>query len=443
MRRSRLLLSWEAGAFLGHRMLVASAAELLASQGHEVTVAAPIGAPAPFAVPPAGVNWQCCIPPLAQTPDRKLALPWESRATSLWHAGFHSPELVKARAGQWRAVLARFQPDLCVLQAAPFAQLAARAAGIRSVEFGIGFDVPPIAPVFPPFRGQNAFDAEQAALLEQRICDAIFAAEPGLSAMPTDNGDAAVPLSRLVAGDLRLVTSIPELDHYERAPGRVFVGPLPLPKVDAGGDGGTTSTWPDAGDKGIRTGTNRRPRVLAYLRHESVDMGRMLQAIASLGQVSAIVVCTDALPAHQALAQTLSSGSGGACSHVTIHLHGAPLDLAPLLPHADVVISHGGGLLAEALVRGRPCVVLPSHYEQFLAAKQAARHGLAVVVNPASEPRNWTAAVQHALSAPALLKARQAVQRVHRAHVEKPGAVFLAQALKGLELSPGVRHQAL
>jgi UDP:flavonoid glycosyltransferase YjiC (YdhE family) len=172
--------------------------------------------------------------------------------------------------------------------------------------------------------------------------------------------------------------------------------------------------------------------VLAYLRHESVDVGRMLQAIASLGNVSAIVVCTDALATHEAQARSLSSGPGGARSHAAIHLHRAPLDLAPLLPQADVVISHGGGLLAEALVRGRPCVVLPSHYEQFLAARQAARHGLAVVVNPASDAGNWAAAVQHALRAPALLKACQTVERVHRAHVETPGAAFLARVLEGL-----------
>lgn len=398
MRGKKLLMTWEAGAFLGHRMLVASAAGLMAAQGHKVTVAAPLDAPAPFDVLPDGLDWQCCVPPLASTPDHRLAFSWESRATSLWHAGFQSPTLVAERLKQWRALLVKFQPDLCLLQAAPFAQIASRAVGIPSVEFGIGFDVPPKTALFPPFRGRDTFDAAQATTLEQRIRDAVFAAEPSLAT-------ANAPLSHLVAGDTRLVTSIAELDHYDGAPGRQFVGPLPLPELAAAS--GAEDRWPQ------RSATQRR--ILAYLRHESVDLGRMLQAIASVdgGTASAVVVCTDALPAHAD--QALALG---------IRLHRAPLALTTLLPQTDVVISHGGGLMAEALVRGRPCVVLPSHFEQFMAAKQAARHQLAVVVNPA-DPQNWAAAIQHALRTQSVLRACQAAQNKYRAHVAAPGTAFL------------------
>jgi hypothetical protein len=391
---AKVLLTWEGGAYLGHQMLVTSAAAVLHADGHQVVIVAPAGVPANEAARHLGLDWENISAAPAE-PLSSPGVPWESRATTLWQFGMHSEDVIRDRFHAWDRMLQRQQPAVAFMQAAPFAQIAAHVLQVPSVEFGIGFDVPPRAMPFPPFRHPDTFEAHDAVRLEQHIVDTI--------ARVVGRAARGRTLHEMVSAPVRLVTSIRELDHYDGSedPTREFVGPLPVVQL-----GQARPAW-----------QRRGPRVLAYVRANLLHMTAFLKALAAL-RGDAVVVCPDAAPEHVAQARALK-----------LRLHSAPVSLGDLLPGADLVISHAGGLMAEALVRGRPCVALPSHYEQFMTALTLKRRGLGVVVNPA-EPALYERALRHALADVDLRRNAAAVGMRYRDGLEAAG-VALRRAARG------------
>jgi UDP:flavonoid glycosyltransferase YjiC (YdhE family) len=390
---AKMLLAWEAGAYLGHEMLVTCAGVLLRKAGHEVIIVAPHGTAENHAARNAGIRWETFSVNSEDKPP-PTGVAWESRATILWKFGFHSSDVIADRFRAWDALLHREQPDVVVLQAAPFAQLAAHAGGYPSVEFGIGYDVPPRHMPFPAFRNAKHFDVDEAMRLEaavvQRISDAIgsgFAAKRSLC--------------ELVSGRARVVTSIPELDHYDGVDdsSRRFIGPLPIVPLEA-----ERIAWRPA-----------KIRLLAYVRAEMIDAQAFLRAVADAKSATgdALVVCMGADERVISNARALG-----------VRLRTSPIAIAELLPQADVVISHGGGLMCEAAIRGRPCMALPSHFEQFLTATTLQRRKLGVVVNP-KEPAHYGPALQHVLANAEIRREAEMLARRHRSTLETAGASFV------------------
>lgn len=416
---ARWLVAWEAGGYLGHEMLVTAAALQLRAAGHEVRVCAPRRVPANRAAREAGVGW-IPMPDDAAPPAPASGVRWKSRATSLWGFGFHSAGWVRERVSRWSEVLAREAPDGVVLQAAPYAQLAARAAGLPSLEFGIGFDVPPRLSPFPPMRQAEAFTPESGRAFEARLLEALPPAGPREGTIRE-----AASLAARVSGDRRLVVSLPELDHYAGIadPSRVFIGPLP--PVDLGGE---TVFWEreeraerrKRGERDERSESDA-PRLLAYVRASAVDVPAFLAAVAevvgSAGQ--AIVVCPGASDDHAVLAERAG-----------VRFHRSPVSLVGVLPGADLVVCHGGGLMGEALVQGRPCVAMPIHYEQFIASSAMARQRLGVMIDP-RVPTRFGAAWRHVLAAGELRANAAALARRRGELAANAGAAFVtaAQAL--------------
>ena len=69
-----------------------------------------------------------------------------------------------------------------------------------------------------------------------------------------------------------------------------------------------------------------------------------------------------------------------------------------LMPRADLVVTHAGhGTLIKAIAAGVPSVCIPLGRDQPDNAARAARHGVAVVVSPRSDPAAIAAAVRRVL----------------------------------------------
>ena len=387
---AKILLTWEAGAYLGHEMLVTTAAVLIRKAGHEVVIYSPHDSVANDASRRTGIRWeQVAAAPDVLPPPTGVA--WESRATALWNFGFHSADVIGDRFHAWDIILHREQPDVVVVQAAPHAQIAARVGGFPSVEFGIGFDVPPRHVPFPAFRSADEFNVPDALRLERMVLDRVKRAL-GASTVPSH-------LHELVSGQRRLIASIQELDHYDGADdsSREFIGPLPAIEMSE-----TRPTW-----------KRGRPRVLAYVRAPLIEPTQLLKAIAGL-RGDAVVVCLDADEAAVKLAQSLG-----------IRLHLKPISIGELLPTADLVVSHAGGMMAEAVVHGCRCLAMPTHYEQFLTAVTVKRRKLGTMLNP-KEPAMYGRALQHVLVDPEVGRAVAAVAARYRGTSMRSGPAFVA-----------------
>jgi UDP:flavonoid glycosyltransferase YjiC (YdhE family) len=351
---ARLLLTWEAGSHLGHRAVVTSAALALGRAGHEVHVFAPDGIRPERWIEDGSLIWRA-FPGLVMHPAADTG--WESRVTTLQRLGLGHADVAAARIKAWVQVYDRVGPAAVLAQAAPFAQVAARLLGLPTLEFGIGFDVPPCTVPFSPYRNEARFDGAQALAAEAGLVRVLRGCAAGLG---LDAQRVSGALAPIVCGDLQMVTSLSDIDHYGglagQAPfGRHVVGPLPM--LDLG--------------EALPPWSTRRPRLLAYVRSACMDITAFIDAVSTAG-AEAIVVCPDA---GAALVERAALRGVRLCPR--------PASLEPLLASAQAVVCHGTSLVGESLARGVPCVMFPSQFEQFLCARRLAAAGLGLLANPA------------------------------------------------------------
>ena len=73
-----------------------------------------------------------------------------------------------------------------------------------------------------------------------------------------------------------------------------------------------------------------------------------------------------------------------------VQIYLAPVDLTLLMPSADWLIYHAGsGMASQALVCGKPSILIPTHYEQLFTAEALAARHLGYVLNPIGRLRAW------------------------------------------------------
>lgn len=75
---------------------------------------------------------------------------------------------------------------------------------------------------------------------------------------------------------------------------------------------------------------------------------------------------------------------------------------AAVLPHASLVITHGGhGTVTAAVSAGVPLVCVPMGRDQPAAAARVTHHGLGVRVEPEASIEHLRSAIRHVLNEPA------------------------------------------
>jgi L-demethylnoviosyl transferase len=104
--------------------------------------------------------------------------------------------------------------------------------------------------------------------------------------------------------------------------------------------------------------------------------------------------------------------------------------LSAMVPVCDLVVSHGGaGSTMTALINGLPQLSIPHYGDDIRRAAQVAEHGVGLAV-PAGEVSAETleAAVDSLLDEP---RYREAAQKIAAENASLPGAVELAEVLRG------------
>lgn len=346
---ARFLMAWELGANLGHLTRLRPVVSALQARGHhvdlalrDVTRARTVLGPAP------GRLYQA---PLALNGEPGVAgRPAWTLADVLQSCGYASAGGLSGLVEAWRAVFDASGCQALVVDHAPTALLAARAAGLPAVHIGHGFSVPPRVSPLPVFRDWASPPASHAAEVDAAVLGVV-------NTVLREHG--AKPLHRLC--DLfypehTVLCTWPELDHYG--------GRGRAPTDCLGPDGeylpGAPAEWPPG------TGAY----VFAYLRQSHPGHTALLRALAGLGLPTLCYLQGDAEP--EVTAHTLRYSR-------------APVDLRRVLPRCSLLVCHGGqATVAQALRLGVPALMLPEHAEQHLLARQLERHGAGV--NLASQP---------------------------------------------------------
>jgi UDP:flavonoid glycosyltransferase YjiC (YdhE family) len=284
--------------------------------------------------------------------------------------------------------------DVVVHDYAPSALLAARALGLPAMILGSGFMVPAPGVPSPGFFP----DAPRAALqeAEHHFVANVNVALQGLGVAPVAS------LEDLYAQGEQVLTTFEELDPFApRQQGR-YVGPMYAlgrqARVDWQGGAGQ--------------------RIFAYLRPEVPSCEELL---AALQAGSAEVICAmpgvpDAWPAR----------------FPRLRFVPGAVDMAALLPAADLAITNGSGTIPNCLLAGVPVLVLPHYNEQYLAGLRLQAYGAGLVVPGRASTPEYAGMLKRLLTEPALRQQAQAFAQRYAGHTRESTVRTVFEILQGM-----------
>ncbi|PRC94804.1 Glycosyltransferase family 28 C-terminal domain [Solimicrobium silvestre] len=85
-----------------------------------------------------------------------------------------------------------------------------------------------------------------------------------------------------------------------------------------------------------------------------------------------------------------------------------PVDLQPLLSHADLAITYGAGTIATALLAGVPVMLVPQMAEQYLAGLPLERMGAGLMLREQQSIEQCASLINTLLTMPSYRQAAQA-----------------------------------
>jgi UDP:flavonoid glycosyltransferase YjiC (YdhE family) len=262
--------------------------------------------------------------------------------------------------------------------------------------------MPPASQALPPLRGWEPALRERMAASEARVLDSANKILARHGAAPL--ADAA----SLLLGDAPLLCTWPELDPWRRpADSATWYGPNLAPST------GAAPQWP-AGEG---------CKVFAYLRGPHPEHGALLAAMQAAG---CRTLCYS--PEVAGGARPPVDGAGIAWAR-------APVDLDAALPACDAVVCHAGeSTVSQALLAGRPLLLLPQSAESFLTARRVREMGAGINIGELAGPLDWPAIVRSLLGGERYRQAAQAFAQRHAGFDAGRQAESLVNVLEELAL---------
>jgi UDP:flavonoid glycosyltransferase YjiC (YdhE family) len=350
---AKIEFAWELGAGTGHVTTLLPVAAALKARGHEVRfflrdLSSGADLEGAKDIPREGAPvWTG--PPTVAAPLNLGEI--------LLNFGYHHAPQHRELVDAWRE---RLQGSHAVVaNVAPAAHLAARTLGIPSFEISQGFHAPPPGMPSPPLKHWEPAPRARLEASDRRVLEVVNTVLTGHGAPPLAS------IGELFAGRLMLLT-YPELDIYpERGPSDYY-------GITDSGEGKAAPDWPQ--------GTG--PRLFAYLYAYFQGLGPLLAAIAARKQ-PALVFCRSIDPK---LAEQYRGSS--------IFFAAEPMAVSRVLPQADMVLCHASHqMTAQALLAGKPALLLPTQLEQFLIMRRLVRYGAGLGIAPEVPNADYSAAL--------------------------------------------------
>lgn len=396
------LLAWELGANYGHVSRCREIGTALRRSGHDVLLAvrdtrlaAEVLAPdLPFVQAPLPIH------------PTRLRRPPANYGELLLAEAYAEPAVLRGLLIAWRDLMRLGRIDAVLGDHAPTALLAAALAEIPALAIGNGFAIPPEATPWPSIRPWEEVPIARLDYAERSVESTIAIAAKGLGKV--------MPSLRPCFGANALLDTFPELDHYGARPTGNYIGPIIPP--------------PRKSKKAPDWQTTDRKRLLAYLRPGVPGFAALMAALKE-SNAEVLAVIPD-LPAAEA--RKLAG------PYLRIALR--PLPLQSLLQSADAVVSYGGGAFTtEALLAGKPLLLLPQFVEQYLCARRIEELGAGLLVGQERSQENFAAALTKLIGDPSLAAEAQAFAARHASHRSDDAIHRAVLALETL-ISPSLRH---
>ena len=387
---ARVLIAWEFGRNLGHIARDLPLARACRDAGHEVVWA--VRDLRGVSRELAGEGFALLQGPLLRS--GQVNAPPVNFADMLLREGYEDAAGLLAVLQGWHALMRLTSVSAVVYDYAPTALLAARALGLPTMILGSGFMLPaPVVPS-PGFFPGAAPAALQAA--EDRFVANVNSALRALGSAPIAS------LHDLYGYGEQVLTTFEELDPFApRGQGR-YVGPMYAlgrqERVD----------WQGSGTQ----------RIFAYLRPEVPSCENLL---AALQAGAAEVVCAmPGLPADWP------------ARFPRIRFVPGAVDMAALLPGADLAITNGSGTIPNCLLAGVPVLVLPHFNEQYLAGLRLQQYGAGLVVPGRASTAEYADMLARLLSQPQFRQKAQSFAQRYAGHHRDTTARAVFEVLEGM-----------
>lgn len=377
---TKFALAWELGGGLGHVMRLHGLAEALLARGHQVSVALrDLQQASYFLRLPDAAIYQAPV-----APTYNAAWQPASYADILAVSGWGDSDRLAIHLSAWRNLLRAIAPDVLVADHSPAALLAARWLGIRTVNWGLGFFIPPRTSPFPIYRDWERVDASAVHAREHGILACTNAAATRLGMPAMDH------LAQVLAADRELLSTWREFDHYRHRDGTPdYLGP------NYRTDQGHAAAWPAGA--GLR--------VLAYLKPEYAWGEPLLQALEAIGAIAIV-----AIPGANAAATA-------ARSRPRLQVIAQAVRLDSVIDQADVVICHAGeGTLAPSLLAGKPVLMLPLTAEQFILSQRISTLGVGQMIVAEQQRPDFAKAITELGTQPQFRAAATAFAQRYASH---------------------------
>lgn len=372
---ANILFAWELGANLGHLTRDLPLARACRAAGHRVVMAVPnLRAAVKFLGPE---KFTLVQTPLLKSSIKRSTSP-VNYADMLLHEGYDDVDALAAALTGWEGLFDLAQPALLVYNHAPTALIAARTRGIPVMMIGTGFEVPPLVSPLPSFRPWQDIPQEILTQAEQ-------VARSHINPQLAGRGQGAIAyVSDLFAIPPIQLTTFPELDPFGPRPGVDYVGPLYAMANQP------PAAWQE----------NGKPRVFAYLRP---GMASCEQLLAALETLHADVVC--AIPGAPAQWST---------RFPKLRIFAHAIDLQPILPNADAVVTYGASTIATALLAGVPALLIPQVVEQYLTGLPLEKTGAGLMLRDLSSMEPCKSLIGDLLTKPQYRLAAKAFAQRHQ-----------------------------
>ncbi|MGV8933458.1 MAG: glycosyltransferase [Gallionellaceae bacterium] len=389
---TNFLFAWELGANYGHLNRDRQVAECLRERGHHIF----------FAVKDTRIATELLAPhsfefvqaPLPQTRARLLRPP-ANYAELLLAEGWGDQLSLIGRVSTWQSLFKLIKPDTLIADHAPTALLAAHIAGLPSLAFGNGFEIPPQVTPMPSIRPWENIEPARFEQSEKFVLEQINAVSTALGSKQLNCLLDLFPSKSVLA-------TFAELDHYGERNNVTYAGSV------HGFEYAEKVLWKKS----------HGPKILAYLRLDQKATEDVITTLAQAGEQAMCIV--------PGISQ--SQIRKFASPNLTIYPH--PVAISPLLATADVMISYGGsGTIAETLLAGVPLILIPGVIEQYLGARAVEKLGAGILLGEKRDKNVILSAIKKVLSDPVFRQAAQGFSEKYRGCTSAHSAKLAAQVI--------------
>jgi len=335
---ARICAAFEFGAGNGHTGISQPICEELCKRGHELVV-----------VGPKHLNLAGCVQvshaqkvvfdlSLSHAPVTRGLLNYSA---ILAQGGYLNREALKQQVSIWVQVLKSHQIDAVFASFAPTAMIAAAICNIPYNAIGLGYECPPLEKPMPSMDPHASGPKGILEAVDKRLLTVI-------NDVATEFGGQPFEAVKDIFGPYApLLTMTPELDQYPNRQNGQYIGPVYSPIQS-----GRKPVWP--GGKGAK--------VFAYLPGDHPLLPGLVSSLGHLKYPALIVLRGEP-------AQVFSVKTNVKISYDLF-------DISAVLEEADVMVCHGGNLMTNSILHGKPTLMLPLFQEQHMAAFAGARHDL-------------------------------------------------------------------